>query len=143
MEVYGSKSFHPLNDLFHNIAEGPDQVDHADYVRIQRSQQAFREHILKLLADHRIDFLVYPTVKVIPPTRNELAASKYDCLTFPTNTVIAAQAGLPALTIPAGFTDGGLPVGMELLGAPFAEASMLQFAHAWERATRLRKAPPL
>ncbi len=143
MELYGSKSFHPLNDLFHNIAEGPDEVERADYVRIRRSQQEFREHILNIFVDYRVDFLVYPTVKVIPPTRDDLAASKYDCLTFPTNTVIASQAGLPALTIPVGFTDGGLPVGMELLGAPFAEASMLQFAHAWERATRLRKAPSL
>ena len=70
-----------------------------------------------------VDFLVYPTVQVVPPTRDELAAAKYECLTFPTNTVIAAQAGLPALTIPVGFTEDGLPVGMELLGSPFSEAS--------------------
>ena len=143
MEVYSSRRFHPLNDLFHGIAEGPDKLDDAEYRRIRKGQEDFQEHIVGILADHGVDFLVYPTVQVIPPTRNELAAAKYECLTFPTNTVIAAQAGLPALTIPVGFTEEGLPVGMELLGTPFAEANMLQFAQAWERATSFRRAPAL
>jgi Asp-tRNA(Asn)/Glu-tRNA(Gln) amidotransferase A subunit family amidase len=56
---------------------------------------------------------------------------------------VVAQAGLPALTIPVGFTENGLPVGMELLGTPLAEAKMLQFAHAWEKSTRQRKPPAL
>jgi Asp-tRNA(Asn)/Glu-tRNA(Gln) amidotransferase A subunit family amidase len=143
MEVYSSRRFHPLNDLFHGIAEGPDKLDDAEYRRIRKGQEDFQELIVGILADHGVNFLVYPTVQVIPPTRNELAAGKYECLTFPTNTVIAAQAGLPALTIPVGFTEEGLPVGMELLGTPFAEANMLQFAHAWERATSFRRAPAL
>jgi amidase len=143
MEVYESGRFHPLNDLFHGIAQGPEKIDEAEYRRIRRSQEDFQELILGVLADHRVDFLVYPTVQVIPPTRNELAAAKYECLTFPTNTVIASQAGMPALTMPVGFTEDGLPVGMELLGTPFSEASMLQFAHAWERSTSFRRAPTL
>ena len=143
MEVYDSQRFHPLNDLFHGIAGGPDKLDDAEYIRIRRGQEDFQELIVGILADHAVDFLVYPTVQVVPPTRTELAAAKYECLTFPTNTVIAAQAGLPALTIPVGFTEDGLPVGMELLGSPFSEASLLQFAHAWEKSTSFRRAPAL
>jgi amidase len=75
--------------------------------------------------------------------RDQLAAEKYRALNFPTNTVIGSQAGLPALTIPVGFTEDGLPVGMELLGTPLAEAKMLQFAHAWETFRRPRQAPVL
>jgi Asp-tRNA(Asn)/Glu-tRNA(Gln) amidotransferase A subunit family amidase len=70
-------------------------------------------------------------------------AEKYQCLTFPTNTVIGSQAGLPALTIPVGFTADDLPVGLELLGAPLAESKLLQFASSWEKATGLRRAPAL
>ena len=92
---------------------------------------------------HRLDFLVYPTVQVLPPVRDELAAEKYQALAFPTNTVIGSQAGLPALTIPVGFTEDGLPVGMELLGTPLAETKMLQFAHAWETFRLPRQAPGL
>ena len=143
MDVYDSRRFHPLNDLFHGIAGGPDKVDEAEYLRIRRGQEDFQQLIVGILTDHAVDFLVYPTVQVVPPTRTELAAAKYECLTFPTNTVIASQAGLPALTIPVGFTEDGLPVGMELLGSPFSEASMLQFAHAWEKSTSFRTAPAL
>jgi amidase len=134
MEIYDGRHFHPLNDLFHGIAEGPETVDgDVEYLRRRLNQEHFRRHMLRIFATHGLDFLVYPTVQVIPPTRDELAAEKYQCLTFPTNTVIGSQAGLPALTIPVGFTSDGLPVGLELLGVPLAEAKMLQFARSWER----------
>jgi amidase len=144
MEIYDGRHFHPLNDLFHGIAEGPETVDgDVEYLRRRLNQEHFRRHMLRMFATHGLDFLVYPTVQVIPPTRDELAAEKYQCLTFPTNTVIGSQAGLPALTIPVGFTRGGLPVGLELLGVPLAEAKMLQFARSWERAAGPRHAPDI
>jgi amidase len=144
MAIYRSGQFHPFNDLFHGIAEGPETVDgDADYLRLRLNQEDFRRLILNIFAMHELDFLVYPTVQVIPPTREELATEKYSALTFPTNTVIGSQTGLPALTIPVGFTEDGLPVGLELLGTPLAEAKMLQFAQAWEKSTQPRRAPVL
>jgi amidase len=142
MEIYDGRHFHPLNDLFHGIAGGPETPDgDVEYLQRRLNQEHFRRHVLNIFAAHGLDFLVYPTVQVIPPTRDELVADKYQCLTFPTNTVIGSQAGLPALTIPVGFTDAGLPVGMELLGTPLAEAKMLQFACAWEKAAGPRHPP--
>ena len=142
MEIYDGQHFHPLNDLFHGIAEGPETTDgDVEYLQRRLNQEHFRRHVLNIFAAHGLDFLVYPTVQVIPPTRDELVADKYQCLTFPTNTVIGSQAGLPALTIPVGFTDAGLPVGLELLGTPLAEARMLQFARAWEKAAAPRHPP--
>jgi amidase len=144
MEIYDGGHFHPENDLFHGIAEGPETTEgDLEYLQRRLNQEHFRRHVLNIFAAHGLDFLVYPTVQVIPPTRSELAAEKYQCLTFPTNTVIGSQAGLPALTIPVGFTGDGLPVGLELLGTPLAEARMLQFARAWERAASPRRAPGL
>jgi amidase len=144
MEIYDSRRFHPLNDLFHDIADGPDAIDDdLEYLRRRLNQEHFRRLLLNIFAAHTIDFLVYPTVQVIPPTRAQLASEKYTALTFPTNTVIAAQAGLPALSMPVGFTADGLPVGMELLGTPLGETKMLQFAHAWEQSARPRVAPTL
>ena len=143
MEIYDGGHFHPENDLFHGIAAGPESIDgDVEYLQRRLNQEHFRRYVLNIFAAHGLDFLVYPTVQVIPPTREELAAEKYQCLTFPTNTVIGSQAGLPALTIPVGFTRDGLPVGLELLGTPLAEANMLQFARSWETrggaATRAR-----
>jgi amidase len=122
---------------------GPDTTDgDAEYLRLRLNQEHFRRLVLNIFAVHRLDFLVYPTVQVLPPTRDELAAEKYQALTFPTNTVIGSQAGLPALTIPVGFTEDGLPVGMELLGTPLAETKLLQFARAWETTERGGQRPP-
>ena len=144
MEIYDGGHFHPLNDLFHGIAEGPETTDgDVEYLQRRLNQEHFRRHVLNIFAAHGLDFLVYPTVQVIPPTRDELVAEKYQCLTFPTNTVIGSQAGLPALTIPVGFTRAGLPVGLELLGTPLAEAKMLQFARSWEKAAGPRHAPDI
>ncbi len=144
MELYRSGQFHPSIDLFHGIAKGlATPEDDAEYLRRRLNQESFRRLILNTLATQALDFLVYPTVQVIPPTREELIAGKYESLTFPTNTVIGSQAGLPALTIPVGVTDAGLPVGMELLGAPLAEKQMLQFARAWERSASPRVPPRL
>ncbi len=144
MELYDSRRFHPLNDLFHDIASGPDAIESdVECARRRLNQERFRRLLLNIFAAHGIDFLVYPTVQVIPPTRGELAAGKYRALTFPTNTVIGSQAGLPALTMPVGFTTDGLPVGLELLGTPLSETKMLQFAHAWEKSARPRRTPEL
>jgi amidase len=144
MQIYNGRHFHPLNDLFHGIAGGPERTDgDADYLQRRINQEHFRRLVLNLFAAHALDFLVYPTVKVISPTRDELVAEKDQCLTFPTNTVIASQSGLPALTVPVGFTVGGLPVGMELLGPPLAEVKMLQFARSWERAAAPRRTPDI
>jgi amidase len=144
MEIYESRRFHPLNDLFDDIATGAEGLDgELECLRGRVNQEHLRRLILNVFAAHEIDFLVYPTVQVIPPTREELAALKYRALTFPTNTVIGAQAGLPALTMPAGFTADGLPVGLELLGAPLAERKLLQFARAWEQCAQPRTPPVL
>ncbi len=143
-EIYASGRFDPLNDLFHDIATGPDiPEDDPDYLRRRLRQEHFRRLILNLFAANGVDFIVYPTVQVIPPTHQELADAKYQALTFPTNTVIGSQAGLPALSVPVGFTDGRLPVGMEVLGPPLSEAKMLQFARVWELGARPRTPPSL
>jgi amidase len=131
-----------MNDLFHDIANGPeDPTTDANYYRMRMRQAEFRRTILNMMADKRVDFLIFPTVQVLPPTREELYSQKWTCLTFPTNTVIASQSELPAMSIPAGFTREGIPVGFELVGKPFAEAQLLQFAHDYERHANPRKAP--
>jgi aspartyl-tRNA(Asn)/glutamyl-tRNA(Gln) amidotransferase subunit A len=50
-------------------------------------------------------------------------------------TISANLAGIPALSVPCGFTRDGLPIGLQLLAAPFAEGRLLQIAYAYEQAT--------
>jgi amidase len=141
-EIYAQNAFHPENDLFHGIATGPDDPDaDPENLRLRLNQQHFQRRVLTMFADDKLDLIVYPSVQVVPPTHDELAAGLYTALTFPTNTVIASQAGLPALSVPVGFTPDGLPVGLEVLGRPFSEDTLLRFAAAWEAATSPRRAP--
>jgi aspartyl-tRNA(Asn)/glutamyl-tRNA(Gln) amidotransferase subunit A len=52
--------------------------------------------------------------------------------------------GLPAVSIPCGFTDDGLPVGLQIAGPKFDESSVLAFAHAFEQATKgSQRVPPI
>ena len=51
------------------------------------------------------------------------------------------MTGLPALSVPAGFTQDGLPIGLELLGRPLADADLLALAYDYEQAVRPRRAP--
>lgn len=57
-------------------------------------------------------------------------------------TISANLAGVPALSIPCGFTDGALPVGLQLIGRPFDEAAIIRAAHAYESATEWHKKKP-
>jgi aspartyl-tRNA(Asn)/glutamyl-tRNA(Gln) amidotransferase subunit A len=61
---------------------------------------------------------------------NEVLGSLNHC-TWPINYL-----GLPGLAVPAGFSKSGLPVGFQLVGRPFAEATLFQIAAAYERETR-------
>lgn len=84
--------------------------------------------------------LVYPTVQVVAPTRAELDAGRWTVEALPTNTMIASQADLPAVTLPAGATPAGLPVGLEILGLPLDEPTVLGMAYAFEQQARAQQA---
>ncbi|WP_219838311.1 amidase [Paenibacillus sp. R14(2021)] len=142
-EIYDGQLFHPMNDLFHDINGGPDDPENDEsYYQKRVRQEEFRRMIVHIMLEHNVDFLLYPTVRVLPPKREELYAQKWTCLTFPTNTVIASQSGLPSMSVPAGFA-AHLPVGFELVGKPFAEAQLLRFAHAYEQQASPRREPSL
>jgi len=57
-------------------------------------------------------------------------------------TISANLAGVPAVSVPCGFSKGGLPIGMQLLAAPFREDLLLQAAYAYEQATAWHRRKP-
>jgi aspartyl-tRNA(Asn)/glutamyl-tRNA(Gln) amidotransferase subunit A len=59
-----------------------------------------------------------------------VAAYLADIFTLP-----ASLAGLPGMSVPAGFGEGGMPVGLQLIGNYFAEGQLLHAAHAFQQAT--------
>jgi aspartyl-tRNA(Asn)/glutamyl-tRNA(Gln) amidotransferase subunit A len=57
-------------------------------------------------------------------------------------TISVNLAGLPALSLPCGFDHDGMPIGMQLIGKPFDEATILRVAHLYEQSTLWHKQKP-
>lgn len=68
-----------------------------------------------------------------------------DALAFPAywGASIGAKAGYPSITLPAGYTPEGFPVGITLLGPAWSEGTLLRLAYGLEQATRARRPPPV
>jgi aspartyl-tRNA(Asn)/glutamyl-tRNA(Gln) amidotransferase subunit A len=58
-------------------------------------------------------------------------------------TITANLAGVPGISIPCGLTSNGLPIGIQLIGRHFQEASLLAAAHALEQAVGFNYSPPI
>jgi amidase len=136
--------YHPRLDLFEEIiASSPDPHDDPIYHERMAARERFQLTVLNVMAGHELDLIVFPTTQLLPPTRETLDAGTWTVLTFPTNTLIAAQTGMPALSMPVGFSPGGVPVGLEMVGKPHGEARLLGLAHSYEQAAPHRRAPTL
>lgn len=142
-EMYETGQYHELVDLFEAMAiDGPDDPEsNPDYWRKVAAQESFRREVVRVHAEHDLDALVFPNVQVLPPTEKELRDEKYTTLTFPTNTVIGSQTSCPAVSVPGGFTESEIPVGVELLSKPYEEARLVEMAYAYEQEAEPRRNP--
>lgn len=136
--------YHEKLDLLEGIVAGPEEpTDDAQYVDRVLAQTAFQRQVLGIMAKHGLDAITFPDAKLPAPSRDDIFADRWTCLTYPTNTVIASQLLFPAITVPAGLTSDGLPVGIELMAPPYAERSLLAVAAAVEGTLQGRRAPQL
>ncbi len=111
----------------------------AYYVKAQKVRTLIRREFDEVFK--RYDALITPTSPTVPfkigeKTGDPLKMYLSDICTLPINI-----AGIPGLSIPAGFCNG-LPAGMQILGKPFAEDTLLHVAYAYEQATEWHKQRP-
>jgi len=109
------------------------------YLKAQKVRTLIRQEFDQ--AFDKFDALVTPTSPTVPFKIGEkiddpLQMYLSDVCTLPINI-----AGLPAISIPAGFADG-LPIGMQIIGKPFSEETILKIAYAYEQATEWHKRKP-
>ena len=114
----------------------------AYYLKAQQVRTLIRRDFQQALA--RCDALVTP---VAPTTAFRLGEKTADPLTMYLSdifTISVNLAGLPALALPCGFDGAGQPIGLQVIGRPFDEATVLRIGHAYEQATEWhhRSAPP-
>ena len=91
--------------------------------------------VTRTMAEQRLDALAYPTLRRKAAPIGEPQRGAENCQMSP-------STGLPAISMPAGFTDDGVPVGVELMGAAWSEPKLMAAAFAYEQAARPRRAPP-
>jgi aspartyl-tRNA(Asn)/glutamyl-tRNA(Gln) amidotransferase subunit A len=86
----------------------------------------------------KVDLLLTPTTRVPPITIEEAVnmSPTPEGELWLWNTRPFNAYGLPAVSIPCGFTQSGLPIGLQIAGPNFSEGRLLSFAHSFEQATR-------
>lgn len=141
-EIREKKLYDPVLDLLEAIFEGPEHPqDDPEYFQKLAARDGFQRLVLNIVARNKLDALVFPCMRVLPPSKEDVRQGKHEVLTFPTNTLIASQTWMPSICLPAGFADNGLPVGLELVVPPYREVELFRLGGAFERATGHRKAP--
>src|SRR5699024_721982 len=89
-------------------------------------------------AFEKFDLIIGPTTSTPAPKLGEEVSSKTsDILATPANL-----AGLPAISVPCGYTEAGLPLGLQIIGNHFAEQTIYNAAYAYEQATNHHKKRP-
>jgi amidase len=113
------------------------------YAQYQRTAEISRQTVLAVMADRHLDALVYATFDHQPVfiAPDVMTKTVIDDDRIGSNRKLSPFLGFPALTVPAGFTTDGLPVGIEFMARPFSEATLLRFGYAYEQATRNRRPP--
>ncbi len=114
-----------------------------DYLQQQRAWATLRQRALPALDN--VDFLVTPTTPFAAPPVDDVDVDDVFfqvnalCLR---NTAAVNQLGWCAVSLPCGFTDDELPVGLQLIGRPWDELRLLRLAHAFEQATQWTRQQP-
>lgn len=115
-----------------------ERVSASDYVQAQRARTVLQQQVGNVLA--RVDALVTPALGITAPRIGQ-AMVEVAGKVKEVNPVFIRLAdpfnltGLPAISVPCGFSAEGLPIGLQIAAAPFAESTVLRVAQAYESAT--------
>jgi aspartyl-tRNA(Asn)/glutamyl-tRNA(Gln) amidotransferase subunit A len=135
------------NDDVRMFLEVGELVLATDYIKALRARTLIQQQWREMFEG--IDVLIAPTLPTpaVPVANTEVtwpdgsteqATDAYVRFSAPANVT-----GLPSLSVPCGFTEAGLPIGMQIYGRPFAETTLLTVGQAYESATDWAKLAPL
>jgi aspartyl-tRNA(Asn)/glutamyl-tRNA(Gln) amidotransferase subunit A len=112
----------------------------ADYVQAQRVRNVLKREFAAVL--QKVDVIVSPTMSSTAPpfaTVDGMTTARRPSFTGPYNLT-----GMPAISVPCGFTAAGLPVGLQIAGKPFDEPTVLRMAYTYQQHARwFEKRPPM
>jgi Asp-tRNA(Asn)/Glu-tRNA(Gln) amidotransferase A subunit family amidase len=121
------------NQLQQAIKRGPLEFD-AEYHSRLDNQRMVRQVIIDVMDRYHLDALVYPFKSLGAPTIGSSDGGTRD-------NPLSSTTGLPAIVVPAGLNQEGLPIAIEFLGRPYSEPELIHLAFAYEHASRRRMTP--
>ncbi len=111
----------------------------AYYLKAQQVRRLIREDFLKAFSE--VDVIMGPTAPGVAFGLGEKAGDPVSMYLSDIYTIAVNLAGLPGMSIPAGFADG-MPIGLQLIGNYFEEARLLNIAHRYQQATDWHRQAP-
>ena len=139
-EFIARGEFHPaLRSGLLAAQKMKDPLVSAEYKQILLRRNDLRQSVMTVLAANKLDALLYPHQKRLVVPIGEEQAER--------NGVLSNGTGFPAVTFPGGFSPPtssapiGVPVGLEVLGPEWSEATLLKLAYAFQEGAKTRKAP--
>ncbi|KAI1469518.1 amidase signature enzyme [Daldinia caldariorum] len=136
---------HAIADLPSTLYDIPDDLKKPSDGLIFREQRELKCEVNGLIESLGLDALILPDVQVPPPRFEDATNGRFmrdGEEYFPTNTSLATILHSPAISVPVGFTEDGLPVGMELIGRETQDQFLLELAYGIEKKIGKRRAPP-
>jgi Asp-tRNA(Asn)/Glu-tRNA(Gln) amidotransferase A subunit family amidase len=125
--LYDSETLRRLNTS--------DSVSEADYRQAVSNLQRTRQQSGEMFRD--VDVLLTPTIPIVTPRISDLMADISKLrpaeMVLLRNTRPVNAWGLPAVSVPCGFSSEGLPIGLQIIGPPHGDKKVLRAAHAFER----------
>jgi Asp-tRNA(Asn)/Glu-tRNA(Gln) amidotransferase A subunit family amidase len=139
-EFIARGEFHETNrDALLSAQAAADAMTSQEYRSRLLQRQDLRQALMKVMADHRLDAIMYPPQRRLVALIGEPQLER--------NGVLSNGTGFPAIAFPGGFSPPtssaplGVPVGIELLGPDWSEQRLLNLAYAFEQAARVRRPP--
>jgi amidase len=136
-DVVATKKFHPLHEAGLLAAlHAPAPADDPVVRELEAHEVRMRQAYLDAMQTAGIDAFIVPTASH-PPKLNG------DRNTTPTGTTTWIASGLhwPALIVPMGYTGEDLPSGLQFVGRPWSDATLIEVGYAYEQATKHRHPP--
>jgi amidase len=137
-EIIASGKYHP--SIEENIKDAQAlSHDDPEYKERLHKRMELKKLLMQVMTENNLDALVYPHQQrlVVPIGQTQVDR----------NGVLASVTGSPAITLPGGFSKPtasapiGVPVGIEILGQPWSEPSLIRIAYAFEQGTTFRRPP--
>ena len=125
--------YHSALESTFRLRNAVDQRNSEASRRARIKRVALRQAAEAVLSEHRVVALLYPTLRRKPARIGDGQGGS--------SCQLSAHSGLPALAVPAGFSDDGVPVGMDLLGGAFTEQDLLSLGYAIGQTLNLRHEP--